>query len=717
MKTGPLIIILLFITISYSGYANDRIDSLKLEYEKVAEEEIELTLLLKLANAYVNINTDSTFYYLKLAQEILGEITDKKSIAFYNYSMGHYLHNTYKNDSAISAFQKALALYNELDSHTDILQTNLLIANCYFDILSYDSAIRYYNTVLSLSDSINNPWNYAAYLNNVANVYDRQNNKVNALRFYQRAHDIFLKKESPREIGITKNNIGQIYHEIGELDLSIKYITEAIKINEEINNVDQLLSDYNSITLVYRDLQIYDSAIYYISKAISISKESNFEYSLAQSYHNLGSIYFALEDYKNAEKYFIKSQEICKRLDITIGIIINLIDLGRVYIKYGDYEKSENTFTEALALSRWHKLTDYESSVLNNFNSLYKAWGIYEKALSFYEEYTLLQDSIEELRNRNMLNEIQTKYESEQKELENQRLKTQNQKQEYTIFKQRVLVYFSIAIMLFAALVVIMMYNIRSKRKQRIALLQAKNEKIEEQALELVKSNNTKDKLFSIISHDLRSPFSSLMGFVSLLEQEVENGNFDNLSYYIKQLNTATLNTYELIDNLLNWSRTQQNNLQIQITEVNLHKNVEDIISSMLTIIQEKELNIFNEIPVDYRAKSDTHMLSVIIRNLISNSIKFTQRGGSIYISIHIKEAEFTISIKDNGTGFRDEVRLKLLDKEGGFTTPGTENEAGSGLGLLLVKEFVDKLNGELMIESEPGAGSKFSFSIPVKKF
>ena len=695
------------------GISNDRIDSLKLFYQTATDDEMEFDLLIELANAYVNSNSDSTAFYLNKAEILLGTIVDKTRLADFHFSKGLYLRSVYSNDSAIVSTRKALNLYRQLEHDDEVIKSNILIANSYYDLVSYDSAYKYYAIGLSHTDSIADPWNYAAYLNNIANVYYVQNKRGDALKFYLRAKEIFIGLEANREIAITKNNIGQIYHELGNYQMAIKFTVEAIAINLEINNLDQLLSDYNSISQVYRDMEMYDSAIYYISEAIQISKESKFEFSLAQSYHTLGSVYMSIEDYNNAETYFLVSLEISERLDIPIGQVVNMISLGEVYTEYKDFQKAEDMLTEALNLSKKLELSDHLSMALMRFNQLYKAWGIFDKALSYHEEYTHLKDSIEELHNLNKLSEIQARYESEQKELENQRLKNKNKEQEYTIFKQQVLVLISIAFTIVAALLIAMMFSIRKRRKDRIAVLQAKNKKIEEQSEELAISNSTKDKLFSIISHDLRSPFSSLMGFVTLLEQEAENGNFDNALYYIKQLNTATVNTYELIDNLLNWSRTQQDNIVIQITPVSLYKLTDGIISSMEALIDEKGINIYNEIPENLKAKSDSHILSVIIRNLLSNAVKFTERGGNIYLSTEVTEKGIIISIKDNGTGFTNEMKEKLLDKEGGFSTPGTENEQGSGLGMMLVNEFIEKLNGELMIESKPGLGSTFSFCIP----
>lgn len=713
MNASRLILILVLLHLFLIGFSNDRIDSLKVEYQTITDDEKEFDVLIKLANEYVNSNSDSTWKYLNKAERLLDDIDDESRLADYYFTQGLYHRSIFKNDTAVSISKKALSLYGELGHEKEVIKSNILIANCFYDIVSYDSAFKYYTIGLTLTDSVADPWNFAAYLNNIANVYYVQNRKGDALKFYLRANEIFTDLNTPREIAITKNNIGQIYHEQGDYQMAIRFTIEAIRINLKINNVDQLLSDYNSLSLVYRDMEIYDSAIFYTSKAIELSRESNFEFSLAQSYHTMGGIYIKKKDFESAETYFLVSQEICERLNITIGQAMNLISLGEVYTEYKDFQKAENVLTEALAMSKKLDLSEQISTILMRFNQLYKAWGIYDKALSYHEEYHQLKDSIDKLHNQNRISEIQMRYESEQKELENQRLKTENKEQEYTIFKQKVLVFISIAFAIFAALLIIMMFSIRKRRKDRIAVLQAKNKKIEEQSEELAKSNKTKDKLFSIISHDLRSPFSSLMGFVSLLEEEAEKGNFENSLYYIKQLNSATANTYELIDNLLNWSRTQQDNIVIQITPVSLFKLSEGIINSMKAIIDEKGINIYNEIPENLKAKSDSHILSVIIRNLLSNAVKFTERGGNIYLNTDINERGIVISVKDNGTGFTNELREKLLDKEGGFSTPGTENEQGSGLGMMLVNEFIEKLDGELMIESKPGLGSTFSFRIP----
>lgn len=226
----------------------------------------------------------------------------------------------------------------------------------------------------------------------------------------------------------------------------------------------------------------------------------------------------------------------------------------------------------------------------------------------------------------------------------------------------------------------------------------------------------TKDKLFSIIAHDLRSPFNGIIGFSELL---IENSNdilLEDSEQYIKIINSAAKNTLILLDNLLNWAKSQTGQLSFNPEKVLLSEVVQEIITLSKTIAKSKNIALEYAGTDNLEIFVDVNMLNTVLRNLISNAIKFTNVGGHIKVSAALKQDQVEITISDNGIGINKEKLTKLFSISSNTTTLGTEDENGSGLGLVLCKEFIQKNNGDIWVESEENKGSNFIFTLPTYK-
>ena len=232
----------------------------------------------------------------------------------------------------------------------------------------------------------------------------------------------------------------------------------------------------------------------------------------------------------------------------------------------------------------------------------------------------------------------------------------------------------------------------------------------------LKESNDTKDKFFSIIAHDLRSPFNNILGFSELLIENSNNYEAAESEKYLGIINSSAKNTLVLLDNLLNWAKSQTGELSFKPEKIVLSEIILEIIELKTSLAQAKNISL-NYHPLNKtEVFADVNMLRTILRNLVSNAIKFTNTGGCINISAMSKQKYVEITVSDNGIGINKEMSNKLFDKANHITTDGTENEKGSGLGLKLCKEFVEKNGGNIWIESEEGKGSNFKFTLPLSQ-
>lgn len=237
--------------------------------------------------------------------------------------------------------------------------------------------------------------------------------------------------------------------------------------------------------------------------------------------------------------------------------------------------------------------------------------------------------------------------------------------------------------------------------------LLAKNKQLEELIA-------TKDKFFSIIGHDLNSPISQMIGFADLLENHIESFTTKEITQFISRLKESSMQGFRLLDNLLHWAQTQTGSISFEPSEASLHKIIDDNLKLHQEKAREKKVHLSFEPGEDFQLRIDTNMIDTVLRNLMSNAIKFTPQGGSVIIRTCKKGATAEVSIADTGVGISAENITKLFRSDRHFSTRGTQNEKGTGLGLILCREFIDAHQGKIWVESEVGKGSEFKFSIPV---
>jgi signal transduction histidine kinase len=241
-------------------------------------------------------------------------------------------------------------------------------------------------------------------------------------------------------------------------------------------------------------------------------------------------------------------------------------------------------------------------------------------------------------------------------------------------------------------------------------------EALKKSELQLIELNATKDKFFNIVAHDLKNPFTSLIGSSELLYDNIGQLDTNSIHKLALLLNDSAKSGYAILENLLDWSRSQTGLLKYNPEKINLSKLIDENISNVQLYASNKDIALIQEKNEYIYPVSDKCMINTILRNLLSNAIKFTDRGGKVVISTENNKDEVIISVKDTGIGISRENIEKLFRLDSKYSLPGTENEQGTGLGLKLSKEFVEKEGGRIWVESIVNQGSVFNFSIPLPK-
>lgn len=247
-----------------------------------------------------------------------------------------------------------------------------------------------------------------------------------------------------------------------------------------------------------------------------------------------------------------------------------------------------------------------------------------------------------------------------------------------------------------------------SERKKTEQLLKERKKQLKELVV-------TKDKMFSIIAHDLRSPFNTIVGFSDLLKNNLESYDVEKAKKYSEMINLSAKNTLVLLDNLLNWAESQSGQIKYSPTKLNLKTIVIGIIEILNPSAKFKSISLNYSESIDVSVFADENMLNTVLRNLISNGIKFTNPKGKIIISALQNKDFIEITVSDNGVGINEKIQRNLFVIDSTIITNGTANEKGSGLGLILCKDFINKHGGEIWVESEVGKGSDFKFTLPIQ--
>lgn len=284
-----------------------------------------------------------------------------------------------------------------------------------------------------------------------------------------------------------------------------------------------------------------------------------------------------------------------------------------------------------------------------------------------------------------------------------------------------------LALMIVVGIVLYYQYRIKKKANSLLALhiklihsqnaeLQKNNDKLAASETNLQESNRTKDRFFSIISHDLKGPLNSLTGLLQILVKYVDSFSKEELKEFAGNMDKSVRNLLDLLNNLLQWSKAQSGNIEYRPKKADLQKVVTETIDVLSGLASNKGIELKAHIPVGLLIYADVDMLSFTLRNLIFNAIKFTHKGGKVQVEATNKSEMMEIAVIDNGIGISNHDMAKLFKIDTYHTTNGTANEMGTGLGLILCREFVEKNGGKIFVESEVNKGTTFKFTVPISK-
>lgn len=612
---------------------------------------------------------------------------------------------------AEEAYKKAL-LFNDKRYIVKSLFTLTIVE---LDERNLDLAEEKINEILKINQELKDTFCIANSNRILGDIYAIRGFYSTSQKYYLESSNLFEKikielnkdKSKMLEYGKLFNNYGVLFADINDFESSNKYYKLASEAYKKAGDSLSLALIYYNIGISSMKISENDSALYYNREANKISKLLNYKSMELNTLVSQGELLILLKRYNEAKEV----------LDLAINQLEEnkeYHDLAYAYIQKGNYFKAIEDNNSALEMfNKALKLSneiDYEDYCLISYKSLaeiYELKNNYVESLNYYKKWFNLKDSLEQKQNALVIQELNKKFDYEKKEHENSELLRQKEFAENNNSRLRII------LALLFVLVIIGVFLINNLKKNQ-RLKDEFNKILESKNAELQENINTKNKFFSIIAHDLRNPLGSFKNVTLLLLDDYNINQDEDTKEFLEILNDSAQNLYKLLENLLEWSRSQSGKITFEPSDFNLNAIVNNNISLLSLQANDKEISLINNVPTNYILFADMNLITTVIRNLMSNAIKFTKAYGKIEIGIlDNSNNETVVYIHDNGLGMNDATKNKLFKIEENVTNLGTNNEKGTGLGLILCKEFIDKHKGRIWVESELGVGSTFFFSIP----
>lgn len=653
-----------------------------------------------------------------------------------------------KFDEAFGLYQSAIELYQQLGMKKKAAMSiqNLGVINGMLS--NFDKSLEYLEQALKIFIEIGDLKEQATCMEQIANVHSARADNAKAISYYDKALKVYTDLGASADLISLLQNKSVIYYQQGQYSKTLSCLQDAMKLVDQTGDKSALPGIENSLGNLYKRLGDYTTALGHFLAAEANLKKMGDTYGLSQSMVNAANVYnllgkksLALEKYQAA----LELQSIVKDPKTTA---ICLTDIGSVYLDLADYEKSFQALTQASQIAEQQNLADLvaatnslmASLISTAPNEFLKQKGIspdskyalaekkYQSSLKFYQESNDLQgvaSSWDKLRQlfdklgnstkayaayqnhilfRDSVAGEAVKDQITRKEMEFEFEKERVQKQaayEAGLNRQKLIqTSLAIGLALLAVILVLAVRAYRSKQKSN-TLITAQNEK-------LAVLNQTKDKLFDIIGHDLRKPALSFKGIAKKVNYLIKTNDVATLNQYGHEIEKNANDMNGLIDNLLGWSLLQKDGIKLRPVNLNLFHAIAETLELLQDLAIDKQIKISNNVPESLMINVDEHSLKIILRNLVHNAIKFTPNGGEIHFSSVTENQTIQLRIRDTGVGMTTGELSEIFKFQAGTSTRGTENEKGTGLGLYIVDQWAKLNKINLLASSEKGKGTTF---------
>jgi signal transduction histidine kinase len=652
-----------------------------------AEKPVPLETKLKVASTKgekIDILTELTVYYRQKAPEkavkfgeqaleLLNDdpVGDKKVVVLNGLCWAYGVLGQYRK--ALDTGHQGEILAKNIGDKKELAVAYASLANIYLNLSEFHKALDLSLKAFSLSEELSYKRGAASALVSMARIQRHLREYEKALENYQKALILSKEMNNNRNVAWINNNIATVYWELKQFPTALEYYFKSLSMMNKLKSQIGSALVLNNIASVYSDTGKYIQALEFNLKSLVIYKKLNNSENIAYSYRNIGNDYGRLKQFSKGLAFLDKSMALARQLDAK----------------------------------------DLKKSLFEEYVHIHEARGDLKSALFYHKKFKEAGDSIlDEARNRRIAH-LQVIYDVEKKRKENLLLRKNNHIQELeleqrrlALDRQRVMRNFLILVLLLLvimALVTFNRYNIKKKAEQILKVSEKK----------LKQLNDAKDKLFTIIAHDLGNPLNTLLLSSGHLDRHYKQLPSTDVKEFIRDIYRQTQGLASLLENLLQWAMLQTGRIKQNPETLNLFDITNEALHQVYYSAKKKNIHIVPHLLPSTFAWADKQKVKAIIRNLVFNSIKYSHPGGEIIIQSRNLENQIEVSVSDNGIGMDEKQVQQLFTQVIHQSSRGTGNEKGTGLGLLLCKEFVESNGGNIHVHSRIDEGSRISFTLP----
>jgi two-component system, NtrC family, sensor kinase len=487
------------------------------------------------------------------------------------------------------------------------------------------------------------------------------------------------------------------------------YTKKAIELYRIESDSVRLASAMHNLGFGYYQIQQYDSALILFSHTKELYQKLNNKQGIAYCIGNSGLVFSKLNKLNEAEVNLLEAIKILTEFGDETAVAEFINEYAYVLQREGKNRDAISAAHKSLGLAVTNNITEIKRDAAYRLAQIYEQISIYDSALHYQQQYYTFNDSIRNLETIQKIADQRTKFEVSQKQIEVDVLEKNK-----TI--QRMIIGGLAIIVLLVAGLSLMIYLSLKRNRKLTRALETQKIQLEVQSKELQELNHIKDRFFSIISHDLRSPIASLGGISYLIKEGQKSNNKAILKQATDYIDQTVVSLTGLLENLLNWALSQQGKFPFKEERIDLKEMIEEVVRIFASVALSKNQTIDLDLASNLVVSADKNTMMTVIRNLLSNATKFTEKNGRIRIKLHKNfNSDAEIIVSDEGIGIPEEKLDDIFKLKEDKSSRGTDNEKGLGLGLNLVHEFVTTNKGTIRVESSLGEGTSFFLNFPLQ--
>ncbi|MBN2638468.1 MAG: tetratricopeptide repeat-containing sensor histidine kinase [Bacteroidales bacterium] len=557
-------------------------------------------------------------------------------------------------------------------------------------MFNVQEGMHYYDLGLPLSLELKDSVEIGYVYNNLGDAFYAIGNVPLAFEYGRKSLSIFQRLHNEQGIAYGYVNMGEANRINNQYKVALEYFEKAIELRKKIGDSIGVASATLEVARTLFLMGKTDSAQYYYERSLHKHEQIRNKNYMAYSMQGIGDVYLVNKEYDLAFKCYTMALELCKERHNPTGEIDSQLGIAKVLAYRGERKKGETVLDEAMEIAVGSKLIPNILKVYKAKGEFYHHLKEYKRSSENYQKYIHAYDSLFSVLQFQTLSQIKDRFKiTEQLTTVSQDLKANKHTQIYGVLLIVLLILFSI----------ILIYR---------------NRTINRLSSELMATNKSKDKIFSIISHDLISPFNVLLGTSEMLVDDLNKNEVEDAKEKGLLIQRTSEESFRFISNLLDWARTQRKKINLHIEKFELAEVIEDVILTLRNQAAMKNIKVTADTVEYLIVMADKNLIQIVLINLLNNAIKFTPVGGKVVLTAKKENNQAKVSVKDNGVGISMPRIIDILNNSDIESTAGTKNEKGTGLGLIVCKEFIEMHGSEMHINSVEGEGTEFWFMLPL---